>query len=343
MMSTYIVTGGSGFIGSHLCQRLLELGHRIINIDNFSDFYHYKVKIKNSLESKKYQGDFKYKEKETDLQRLISMVNSESYKLEVVDIRNYQEIDKVFQQEKVDAVIHLAALAGVRPSIENPLAYTDVNIQGTMVILEMMRKHGVAKLIFASSSSVYGNNQKVPFSEGDFVDRTISPYAATKKSGEMIVHTYFHLYNISTIILRFFTVYGPRQRPDLAIHKFTKMITEDVPIPVFGDGRTRRDYTYIDDIVDGIVNAIGYIENNHLFEVFNLGESRTISLQKMITTIEQTLGKKATKKFLPLQPGDVLQTYANIEKAKRLIGYNPQTTFEEGIKQFITWYKGEKT
>lgn len=342
-MKTYVVTGGSGFIGSHLCQRLLLQGHRVINIDNFSDFYDYKVKIQNTLESVHNKEKFIYKGKTSDLQQLVSKVDSPRYQLKIADIRNYQDMNTIFQQEKIDAVIHLAALAGVRPSIENPLTYVDVNIQGTMVILEILKKYGINKFICASSSSVYGNNQKIPFSENDFVDKAISPYAATKKSCEIIGHTYFHLYHIDTIMLRFFTVYGPRQRPDLAIHKFTNMITNDVPIPVFGDGSTRRDYTYIDDIIDGIIKSIDYIEKHqHIFEILNLGENHTISLQEMIATIERHLSKKAIKTHLPMQPGDVIQTYADIEKAKKLIGYHPQTEFEEGIKQFITWYKGAK-
>lgn len=342
-LKTYVVTGGAGFIGSFLCQTLLDLGHRVINIDNFTDNYHYKIKIKNVLESVQYHNDFTFIERELDLSRLQTLVNNDSYQLEVTDIRDTKSLESIFQYKKIDAVIHLAALAGVRPSIKDPLSYIDVNINGTTTILEVMKKNKINKFICASSSSVYGNNIKTPFSEKDIVDYSISPYAATKKSCEIIGHTYHHLYNINTIMLRFFTVYGPRQRPDLAIHTFTKQIASGTPIHFYGDGSTKRDYTYITDTIDGIIKSIQYLESNKsVYEIINLGESHTISLKEMVKLIEENLNKKAIYKYLPLQAGDVTQTYADITKAKRLLKYEPKVNFEKGLKQFIKWYKGEQ-
>lgn len=341
-MRTYVVTGGAGFIGSFLCQTLLELGHRVINIDNFQDAYNYKIKIKNVLASVHHQTDFTFIEKDLDISRLKSIVNNEFYQLEVVDIRDSESLESLFQYKKIDTVIHLAALAGVRPSIKDPLAYIDVNIKGTTNLLEVMRKNKIKKWICASSSSVYGNNLKTPYVEDDIVDYSISPYASTKKSCEVIGHTYHHLYNINTIMLRFFTVYGPRQRPDLAIHQFTKQIDENIPIHFYGDGYTKRDYTYVTDIVDGIIQSIQYLESNKsVFEIINLGNCHTITLKEMVHAIEVNLNKKAIYKYLPLQPGDVTQTYADITKAKQLLNYQPKINFEQGITNFIKWYRGE--
>ena len=251
-------------------------------------------------------------------------------------------LEEVFQKNKIDMVVHLAAMAGVRPSIEKPLLYEKVNVKGTMNILELMNKYNIKKFVCASSSSVYGNNEKVPFSEKDNVDRAISPYAATKKSCEVIGHSYHHLHKTDMIMLRFFTVYGPRQRPDLAIHKFTKAIIEEKEIPFYGDGTTQRDYTYIDDIIDGVLKSIIYLEKNeNIYEIINLGESETISLKRMVETLEEEIGKKAVLKMLPMQPGDVNRTFADISKAKELIGYNPKTKFEEGIQKFINWYRNK--
>ena len=342
-MKTYLVTGGAGFIGSHLVEKLLKNGNKVINIDNFNGFYNYNIKVKNVLDSTgKIQKNDDGEIKVNELQDLKKLVDSENYILEIVDITNMEILEEIFQRNEIDTVIHLAAMAGVRPSIEKPLLYEKVNIRGTMNILELINKYNIKKFICASSSSVYGNNEKVPFSEKDNVDRAISPYAATKKSCEIIGHSYHHLYDIDTIMLRFFTVYGPRQRPDLAIHKFTKAIIEEKEIPFYGDGTTQRDYTYIDDIIDGVLKSIIYLEKNkNIYEIINLGESETISLRKMVKTLENEIGKKAVLKKLSMQPGDVNRTFADISKAKELIGYDPKTKFEEGIKKFVNWYRNK--
>lgn len=335
----YLVTGGSGFIGSHLVERLLRNGHSVINIDNFDNFYDYQVKIKNTLESIGKNSDFEFSDKETDIPRLVSLTHSDQYSLYWKDIRDLKALENIFKNHHIDMVIHLAALAGVRPSIERPLEYEEVNVRGTMNLWELCKDFHIKKFICASSSSVYGNNEKIPFTETDNVDNPISPYAATKKSGEIIGHVYHNLYHIDMIQLRFFTVYGPRQRPDLAIHKFTKLISENQEIPFYGDGNTARDYTYVDDIIDGITKSILYLENNSgIYEIVNLGENQVITLSEMVATIEKALGKSAIKKILPMQPGDVTKTNADITKAKDLIGYNPATDFQNGIKKFVEWF-----
>lgn len=335
----YLVTGGSGFIGSHLVEHLLKNGHSVINVDNFDDFYDYQIKIKNTLESVNKIPDFFFQGKETDIQKLIKKTISENYQLYYQDIRDKVGLEKIFQKHKIDAIIHLAALAGVRPSIEKPLEYEDVNIKGTMNLWELCNQFKINKFVCASSSSVYGNNKQIPFSENDNVDNPISPYAATKKCGEILGHVYHHLYGIDMIQLRFFTVYGPRQRPDLAIHKFTKLISENKEIPFYGDGSTSRDYTYIDDIIDGISKSIHYLETHEkVYEIINLGENEVISLEEMLATIEENLDKKSEKKILPIQPGDVQKTNANITKAKNLIAYKPTTSFQNGIKKFMEWF-----
>ncbi|MBM7418298.1 MULTISPECIES: GDP-mannose 4,6-dehydratase [Chryseobacterium] len=336
---TYLVTGGSGFIGSHLIEKLLKEGHSVINIDNFDDFYDYKIKIKNTLASLEKNIDFEFSEKENDIQNLISISKSESYTLYFQDIRDKNGLEKIFQNHQIDLVIHLAALAGVRPSIERPLEYEEVNVRGTMNLWELCNQFNIKKFVCASSSSVYGNNEKTPFSETDNVDQPISPYAATKKSGEILGHVYHSLYGIDIIQLRFFTVYGPRQRPDLAIHKFTKLISENKEIPFYGDGNTARDYTYIDDIIDGILKSVYYLEkNSDIYEIINLGESEVVTLSEMLSEIEKNLNKTAIRKILPLQPGDVQKTSADITKAKNLIGYNPTTNFQNGTKKFVEWF-----
>ena len=343
-MKTYLVTGGAGFIGSHLVEELLKAGNKVINVDNFNEFYNFNTKIKNVLDSTgKVQKNHIDEIKIEELQILKKIVDSDNYTLEIIDITNLKILEEVFQRNEIDAVIHLAAMAGVRPSIEDPLLYEKVNIRGTMNILDLMKKYNVKKFICASSSSVYGNNEKVPFSESDNVDKAISPYAATKKSCEVMAYSYYHLYKIDTVMLRFFTVYGPRQRPDLAIHKFTKAIIEGRAIPFYGDGTTQRDYTYIDDIIDGVLKSINYLKQNvNTFEIINLGESETINLQKMVEILEKEIGKKAVLDKLPMQLGDVNRTFADISKAKKLIGYDPQTKFEDGIKKFVNWYKNNK-
>lgn len=335
----YLVTGGSGFIGSHLVEQLLKKGHSVINIDNFDDFYSYQIKIKNTLESIDKNSDFEFSDKENDIKKLISLSKSDNYILYYQDIRDKNGLEEIFKHHKIDLIIHLAALAGVRPSIEKPLEYEEVNIRGTMNLWELCKDFTIKKFICASSSSVYGNNEKIPFAETDNVDNPISPYAATKKCGEILGHVYHQLYNVDMIQLRFFTVYGPRQRPDLAIHKFTKLISEGQEIPFYGDGSTARDYTYIEDIIDGITKSISYLESNsNVYEILNLGESEVITLNEMLATIENTLGKSANKKMLPMQAGDVQKTNADITKAKTLIGYKPTTHFQNGIKKFVEWF-----
>lgn len=325
MMKNILVTGGAGFIGSHLCEKLLIEGNKVIIIDNFNDFYDPKIK-RNKIKK---------------LMNIVSenSINSDKLKVLEGDFRNVEFLNELFDTERIDVIVHLAAMAGVRPSIENPELYYDVNIMGTLNLLEQCRKKHIKKFVFASSSSVYGNNEKVPFSETDIVDNPISPYAATKKSGELLCHTYHYLYDMSIASLRFFTVYGPGQRPDLAIHKFTKLIKENKPIPFFGDGNTSRDYTYIDDIIDGVLKSIEWVvENKKSYEVFNLGGDKTVSLKEMVETIEDTLEIDAIINKLPMQQGDVNRTCADISHSKEVLGYYPKTTFKEGIEKFVNWY-----
>ena len=317
-MKTYLITGGAGFIGSTLADKLLEKGFKVIVIDNFNDFYNPQIKENN----------------------VKSNLNNPSYKLERVDIRDEKALEKVFDENKIDGIFHLAAMAGVRPSIENPILYQQVNGIGTQVILEQAKKHNIKNLVMASSSSVYGNCKEVPFKEDFIVDFAISPYAATKKSNEVMAHVYHKLFDMNIIMLRFFTVFGPRQRPDLAINKFTRLMLEGKEIPMFGDGTTSRDYTFVDDIVDGIIKSMEYEENNkNVYEILNLGNSSPITLKGMIEIIGKVLNVKPIINQLPMQPGDVERTYADISKAKSLIGYEPKTSFENGIKKFVEWYK----
>ena len=312
-----LVTGATGFIGSHVGEYLIGKGNSVIGLDNFDGFYSRKIKESN----------------------LKVLLQSKQFSFREADIRDRKALDDIFARTPIDVVIHLAAKAGVRPSIDSIEEYYDVNVSGTVNLLESMRVHGVKKMIFASSSSIYGNNTKVPFSESDRVDNPISPYASTKKSGELLCHVYSHLHHFDITCLRFFTVYGPRQRPDLAIHKFTGLIDEGAPIPFYGDGSTSRDYTYIDDIVKGIYCALEFLDG---FRIYNLGESRIINLSVLVNTIEKALGKKAVLNHLPLQPGDVSRTYADISKAKAEIGYHPGYEFEAGIEEFIAWYRNNK-
>jgi len=308
-----LITGVAGFIGSHLCERLLADGCNVVGVDNFDDFYDPQIKRQNISE----------------------FLKNNNFQLIEADIRDYEAMGEAISED-IQIVVHLAAKAGVRPSIEQPLLYADVNINGTMVLLELAKKHEINKFIFGSSSSVYGNNEKVPFSEDDIVDFPISPYAATKKAGELICHTYHHLYGMSVTCLRFFTVYGPRQRPDLAIHKFAKLIEQGRPIPVYGDGTMMRDFTYIDDIVNGTVAAMDRCDG---FNIYNLGESEPITVNDLIAEIEKALGKKAVREYLPPQPGDVERTYADITKAARELGYNPSNDIDTGLARFVIWLR----
>lgn len=341
----YLVTGGSGFIGSHLVENLLKQGHFVINIDNFDDFYPHTIKVQNTLESLGLSTEFSFSDKKTDLDKLQSKISvkEHTYKLYIEDIRNKDAITSIFKENSIDMVIHLAALAGVRPSIERPLDYTQVNIAGTMNLWEACRNFGVKKFVCASSSSVYGNNDKVPFSETDAVDHPISPYAATKRCGEILGHTYHHLYQIDMIHLRFFTVYGPRQRPDLAIHKFCQLISENQSIPFYGDGTTARDYTYIEDIIQGILNSIHFLyKNKNIYQIINLGESEVIPLSKMVNSLEEAMQRKVNLTPLPMQPGDVQMTNADISLARQVLGYRPSTSFSLGIKKFVEWFLSRK-
>ena len=342
-MKNFLITGGAGFIGSTVAEKLLNNGDRVVVVDNFNDFYDYNRKIRNILEiTNNFNkiNEFENLLKDEKISKLIEIVNSDRFTLIYGDIRDREAMDRVFAENSFDLVFNPAAMAGVRPSLLDPMLYEDVNVRGYMNLLELCKKYGVKKFVQASSSSVYGNNKEVPFKETAIVNFAISPYAATKKSCEVMGHVYHKLYNIDMVQLRFFTVYGPKQRPDLAIHKFTKMILENKPIPFYGDGTTKRDYTYIDDIVNGILKSMNYLFNNEdVYEIFNLGESHVVSLKEMVETIENTLGKKAILDIQPIQPGDVDKTYADISKAKAMIGYDPQTNFAEGIRKFVEWYK----
>jgi UDP-glucuronate 4-epimerase len=311
-----LVTGGAGFIAFHLASRLMADGHSIFLLDNFNSFYDPALKRKNIR----------------DLQALGPAPLFE------MDILDFPRLKDVFSQVRPDSVVHLAAWAGVRPSLENPILYSEVNVTGTVHMLELAKLFRTERFIFASSSSVYGGNTKLPFSESDPVEHPVSPYAATKKAGELLCHTYSANHGMHTTCLRFFTVYGPRQRPEMAIHKFAKALWEGKPIPMFGDGDTRRDYTYVDDIVTGIVAAL---RANPRYEVFNLGESQTTTLRELISLLEAALGKKADIQQLPLQVGDVEATYADIDKAKRMLGYNPSTPITTGIRKFAEWFAAE--
>lgn len=335
----YLITGGSGFIGSHLIENLLKNGHSVISIDNFDDFYDYRIKINNTLESLDLNRNFSFTDKKQDIEGLISLTESSNFKLYSTDIRDKDGLKSIFENHQIDLIIHLAALAGVRSSIDRPLDYEEVNIKGTMHLWELSKDFNIKKIICASSSSVYGNNTKTPFSETDSVDHPISTYAATKRSMEILGHVYHSLYGLDMIHLRFFTVYGPRQRPDLAIHKFTKLMVENQEIPFYGDGSTARDYTFINDIIQGILGSIDYISiHENVYEIVNLGENEVITLEEMVSTLEQTLGKKAIRKKLPMQPGDVTKTNADIAKAAILTGYKPNTNFQNGIKIFVEWF-----
>jgi len=313
-----LITGGAGFIGSTLADFLLAKNERVICFDNFDSFYQPEIKQRN----------------------LSGMMNNSNFALVNGDLRNKSQLTELFSSNKIDMVVHLAAKAGVRPSILNPEEYAEVNISGTINLLETMRTFRVNKMVFASSSSVYGNNEKVPYAETDNVDFPISPYAATKKSGELVTFNYHHLYKIDILNLRFFTVYGPRQRPDLAIHKFFKCIYNNTPIDMYGDGSTSRDYTFVEDTVDGIVGAIKYLQaNSGCYEIINLGNSHPVKLNDLIAKIEEVTHRKFVLNKLPMQQGDVERTFADISKAKKMLNYQPKIKLEEGRNKFKHWYE----
>lgn len=322
-----LITGAAGFIGSHLSERLLSEGWTVLGVDNFDDFYDPRIKRQN----------------------ISTCLKNENFKLIEADIRDRATMEQACN-EGVEIIAHLAAKAGVRPSITQPLLYADVNVNGTVTVLEAARRCNISKFIFGSSSSIYGNNKKIPFSEDDNVDFPISPYAATKKAGELICHTYHHLYGMRITCLRFFTVYGPRQRPDLAIYKFARLIEQGESIAIYGDGTAIRDFTYIDDIIDGTVAAVNQLISGNAgqnegivpvsgFNIYNLGESRPLTVNDLIVEMEKTLGKRAVKEYLPPQPGDVERTYADIRKAARELRYNPKTSIHEGLEKFVTWLR----
>jgi UDP-glucuronate 4-epimerase len=314
MTRNILITGAAGFIGSNLADELLKEDLRIMGIDNFDPYYSREIKEAN------ISGALRYS----------------SYMFREGDIRDTEFLDKCFSEFEPGLVIHLAAKAGVRPSISDPAAYFDVNVNGTLNLLEAMRRKNTGRMLFASSSSVYGNNKKIPFSESDNVDYPISPYAASKKAGELLCHTYHHLYDMDIFCLRFFTVYGPRQRCDLAINKFTRALLNSETITLYGDGTTSRDYTYISDIVQGVKKAIEKVNG---FDIFNLGESNTTSLTRLVSLLEENTGKKAALKYMLLRDGDVIQTFADISKAISILGYNPVIGIEVGIEKYVEWYK----
>ena len=311
----FLVTGGAGFIGSNLCERLLNAGHSVWAFDDLNSFYDISLKQRNIREIQALAKPFTF-------------VHG--------DISDRAALDEVFRDTKFDQVIHLAARAGVRPSLQEPALYQRVNVEGTVNVLEAARSTGVKKIVIASSSSVYGINSKVPFSEADPIFKAISPYAASKLACEALGHVYHHIYGMDVTMLRFFTVYGPRQRPDLAIYKFAQLITAGKPIPVFGDGSTARDYTFVTDILDGIIACT---QNNFGFEVFNLGESQTVKLSYLIELLEKSLGQKAIIDRQPMQPGDVPLTFADVSKAQRMLAYAPKVKIEQGIPLFVDWFR----
>jgi len=323
MVTHILVTGGAGFIGSHLCTRLCTAGQRVICLDNFDDFYAPAVKQEN-------------------VQQALATAASH-FIFRQGDIRDHQFLRRLFQDEAVDVVIHLAARAGVRPSIEQPLLYSEINIQGTLNLLECCREFRVRHFLFGSSSSVYGERTQGPFSEDDDVSTPVSPYAATKRAGELLCYTYSHLYRLRIACLRFFTVYGPRQRPDLAIHKFARLMTRGEPLPVYGDGTSQRDYTYIDDIVAGIVRAWEWLQQGDpatgLYDIFNLGGSHPVPLLELIRLLETALGSQASIDWQPAQPGDVPITFADLRKSQAILGYHHQVDIATGIQRFAEWFQ----
>ena len=315
-MESVLVTGGAGFIGSHLVERLLDTGRRVVVLDNFDTFYDPAVKRAN----------------------LAVASRSDRFRLVEGDIRDTEVLDRLFRSERIDATVHLAARAGVRPSILDPVLYTSVNLDGTTRLLEACRRYEVRRFLFGSSSSVYGNNEKVPFTESDPVDRPISPYAATKKAGELLCHGYHHLFGMKVACLRFFTVYGPRQRPEMAIHKFARVLASGGEVEQFGDGDTARDYTYVSDIVNGILLALDRCSSYH---IWNLGGARTVTLKELVEKIARGLEAEPRVRILPSQPGDVERTWADVTSARRDLGWEPRVSLDEGLARFIAWFRQE--
>jgi UDP-glucuronate 4-epimerase len=311
---TLLITGAAGFIGSHAAETFIDMGFHVVAVDNFCDFY-----------------DRSWKE-----MNLKTIKGGEAIDVQVIDITDGNAIDVLVARTRPAAILHLAAMAGVRPSIEQPAYYARVNVEGTTHLLQAAVRHKVGKFLFASSSSVYGNLSKVPFSEDDPVAEPISPYAATKRAGELLCYTYWHLYKLPIACLRFFTVYGPRQRPDLAIHKFTRLISQGKPVPFFGDGSTSRDYTFVSDIVAGIVSAYEHIDS---YRIYNLGGSDPVTLSQLIAALEKAIGKSAILDKRPAQPGDVARTFADLTRARTELGYTPKTSLAEGLRQFVEWYR----
>jgi UDP-glucuronate 4-epimerase len=313
-MGALLITGAAGFIGSHLAAALLGRGERVVSLDNLNDFYDPEIKRRN-----------------------LATLSSERFTSVEGDIRDRDTVRRVFEEHEVEAVVHLAAMAGVRPSLERPVLYAEVNVTGTAILLEEVAARGIDRFVFASSSSVYGERKDPPFRESDRVDRPVSPYAATKKAGEVLAHSFHHATGTSITCLRYFTVYGPRQRPEMAIHKFARLILDGSPIPMFGDGSSARDYTFIDDIVDGTVRALDRCEG---YRIYNLGGSRTTTLRQLVEMLSGALGETATIEELPFQMGDVPLTSASVELAARELGYEPKVPIEEGIRRFVAWFRG---
>jgi len=315
MGSTVVVTGAAGFIGSQLSERLVERGDRVVGLDNLDPFYDPAIKRRN----------------------VAGLERSGSFELVEGDIRDRDLVRRLLGAQKPDSIVHLAALAGVRPSLKDPVRYHDVNCTGTAVLLEEARSAGISRFVFGSSSSVYGGNERVPFHEDDDVGRPVSPYAATKRSNELTCHTFHHLYGMDIAALRFFTVYGPRQRPEMAIHKFVRCVDQGEPLPLFGDGSSERDYTYIDDILDGVIKAH---DKHRGFRIYNLGESATISLKELVAAIGRAMGAEPRVDWQPEQPGDVPRTHADIRRAREELGYDPQVDLVSGLERFVAWYRG---
>lgn len=330
----FLVTGGAGFIGSHVSERLLQCGHAVTVLDDLNSFYDPTLKRRN-LDDLRHAALRPAGRRGNEAADVVQAARP-TFEFVDIDVTDAAAVLELFTRSRFDQVIHLAARAGVRPSLAEPALYQRVNVEGTVNLLEAARLHGVHKLVIASSSSVYGVNAKIPFVEADPIFQTISPYAASKLACEALGHTYHQVYGLEIVMLRFFTVYGPRQRPDLAIHKFARLIAAGQPIPVYGDGSTARDYTYVDDIVNGVLAAS---ERRLGYEVINLGESQTVTLARLIELLEAALGKQAIIDRQPLQPGDVPLTFADISKARRLLGYDPQTRIEAGIPKYVEWFQ----